>query len=101
MSDLAAITQKIAASLGENSGIGKIIKLDFGDEGKVLINAATVPNSVTNEDGAADTTINVTLENFKALAKGELDPVGAFLQGKLKVQGDIALAQKLIPLLKG
>jgi len=100
MSDLAAITQKIASALGENSGIGKIIKLDLGDVGKVLINAATVPNRVTNEDGAADTTIQVSLDNFKALARGELDPIAAFMQGKLKVQGDMMLAQKLVPLLK-
>jgi putative sterol carrier protein len=41
------------------------------------------------------------MENFVALAKGELDPMAAFMSGKLKVQGDIMLAQKLGPLLKG
>ncbi|ADU14622.1 MULTISPECIES: SCP2 sterol-binding domain-containing protein [Asticcacaulis] len=101
MSDLAAITQKITAAVGENSGLGKIVKLDFGDDGKILINAANVPNVVSNEDGPADTTVVVSIDNLKALAQGQLDPMMAFMQGKLKIIGDMGIAQKLVPLLKG
>lgn len=101
MSDLAAITQKITAAVGENSGLGKIVKLDFGDDGKILINAANVPNVVSNEDGPADTTVVVSIDNLKALAQGQLDPMMAFMQGKLKIMGDMGIAQKLVPLLKG
>ena len=101
MSDLETITQKIASAVGENSGLGKIIKIDFGDAGKILINAATVPNVVSNEDGPADTTIQIALEDLIAMAKGALDPMMAFMTGKMKIQGDIGLAQKLAPLLKG
>ena len=101
MSDLAAITQKITAAVGENSGLGKIVKLDFGDDGKILINAANVPNVVSNEDGPADTTVVVSIDNMKALAQGQLDPMMAFMQGKLKIIGDMGIAQKLVPLLKG
>jgi len=101
MSDLATITQKITAAVGENSGLGKIVKLDFGDDGKILINAANVPNVVSNEDGPADTTVVVSIDNLKALAQGQLDPMMAFMQGKLKIIGDMGIAQKLVPLLKG
>ncbi|MGZ3298359.1 MAG: SCP2 sterol-binding domain-containing protein [Asticcacaulis sp.] len=101
MSDLEAITQKITAAVGENSGLGKIVKFDFGDAGKILINAATVPNTVTNGDGAADTTIQVTIDDLMAMAKGSLDPMMAFMTGKMKIQGDMGVAQKLAPLLKG
>jgi len=100
MTDLASLTQKIAASVGENSGIGKIIKLDFGDTGKILIDAASVPNVVSNNDGDADTTISLAIDDLVAMATGSLDPMMAFMMGKLKVQGDMMLAQKLIPLLK-
>jgi putative sterol carrier protein len=82
MSDLAAITQKITAAVGENSGLGKIVKLDFGDDGKILINAANVPNVVSNEDGPADTTVVVSIDNLKALAQGQLDPMMAFIDRK-------------------
>ncbi|MGZ3305377.1 MAG: SCP2 sterol-binding domain-containing protein [Asticcacaulis sp.] len=101
MSDLEAITQKITAAVGENSGLGKIVKFDFGDAGKILIDAAKVPNTVTNGDGAADTTIQVTIDDLMAMAKGSLDPMMAFMTGKMKIQGDMGVAQKLAPLLKG
>ena len=100
MSDLETITQKISGAIGENCGLGKVIKIDFGDAGKIRIDAATVPNVVNNEDGPADATIQITIDDLMAMAKGSLDPMMAFMTGKLKVQGDIALAQKLAPLLK-
>lgn len=101
MSDLEAITQKITAAVGENSGLGKIVKFDFGDAGKILIDAAKVPNTVSNSDGPADTTIQVTIDDLMAMAKGALDPMMAFMTGKMKIQGDMGVAQKLAPLLKG
>ncbi|MDV6329230.1 SCP2 sterol-binding domain-containing protein [Asticcacaulis sp. 201] len=101
MSDLETITQKIAGAVGENSGLGKIIKVDFGDAGKILINAATVPNVVSNDDGEADTTIQISIDDLKAMAAGSLDPMMAFMMGKMKIQGDMSVAQKLAPLLKG
>jgi putative sterol carrier protein len=100
MADLAEITKTIAQKVGENSGIGKIIKLDFGEQGLILINAATVPNVVSNTDGEADATIQIAFEDFISMAKGALDPMMAFMTGKMKIQGDMLLAQKLAPLLK-
>ena len=35
-----------------------------------------------------------------ALSEGKLDPMMAFMQGKLKIAGDMMIAQKLAPLLK-
>ena len=101
MSDLESITQKIASAVGENSGLGKIVKFDFGDIGKILINAAVVPNVVSNDDGTADTTIQISIDDLKAMAAGSLDPMMAFMMGKMKIQGDMSVAQKLAPLLKG
>lgn len=100
MSDLETITQKIAAAVGENSGLGKTVKVDFGDAGKILINATDVPNKVTNEDGPADTTIQISIDDLKALAAGALDPMMAFMTGKMKIQGDLSVAQRLAPLFR-
>lgn len=101
MSDLETITQKITAAVGENSGLGKVVKFDFGDIGKILINAAVVPNTVSNDDGPADTTIQIAIDDLMSMAKGSLDPMMAFMTGKMKIQGDMSVAQKLAPLLKG
>lgn len=101
MADLAQITDQIRNRLGENSGLGKTIKIDLGDEGKIFIDGASVPNQVTNEDKPADATIQISKTDFLALADGSLDPMMAFMQGKLRVQGDMMLAQRLGPILKG
>ena len=101
MADLASVTDKIRAAVGDNSGLGKTLKLDLGDTGKIYIDGASVPNAVTNEDKPADATVKLAWDDFMALAEGRLDPMMAFMQGKLKIDGDMMLAQKLAPLLKG
>lgn len=101
MADLASVTEKIRAAVGDNSGLGKTLKLDLGDTGKIYIDGASSPNAVTNEDKPADATVRLSWDDFIALAEGRLDPMMAFMQGKLKIDGDMMLAQKLAPLLKG
>lgn len=51
-------------------------------------------------DCKPNTTITVSDEDFVQLAMGKLNPQQAFMKGKLKVAGNIMLAQKLGPLLK-
>ena len=100
MADLAQVTQAIRERVGENSGLGKTVKIDMGDTGKIFIDGASVPNSVTNDDKAADATVSIGWDDFMALSEGKLDPMMAFMQGKLKIAGDMMIAQKLAPLLK-
>jgi len=94
------IVSGMGAALGGNSGLGGTLKFDFGEPGSVYIDGKAVPNTV--EDGAgknADCTISVTLETFEKMVKGELDGTSAFMQGKLRVAGDMGLAMKLGPIL--
>ncbi|WP_312596499.1 SCP2 sterol-binding domain-containing protein [Brevundimonas sp.] len=100
MSDIATATDKIRAAVGENSGLGKTVKLDLGDAGKIYIDGASTPNTVTNEDKPADATVTMSWDDFVALAEGRLDGMMAFMQGKLKIAGDMMIAQKLPALLK-
>ena len=100
MTDLASVTDRIRSAVGDNSGLGKTVRLDLGDAGKIFIDGASSPNSVTNEDKPADATVRISWDDFIALSEGKLDPMMAFMQGKLKVDGDMMIAQKLAPLLK-
>ena len=83
------------------SGLGGTLKFDFGDAGSVLIDGKSKPNSVSDGAGKiADCTISVSLETFDRMIKGELDGTSAFMQGKLRVAGDMGLAMKLGPVLQ-
>lgn len=72
---------------------GKKVKFDFGDEGTIFLDG--VANSVSQDTGPADTTIKVKREDFLAMAEGKLDPTSAFMQGKLRVEGDMGVAMQL------
>ena len=101
MTDLTTLTTQFAAKAAALSDLGKSVKFDFGDVCKIHIDASVDPVTVTNDDKDADATVVITIENLVAMAKGELDPMMAFMQGKMKVLGDMMLAQKLAPLLRG
>lgn len=86
---------EMAAQLNEKGAWlpGKKVKLDYGSEGAVMLDG--VANRVTEEDGPADTTIKVNWDDWQDMASGKLDGMTAFMQGKLKVEGDMSNAMQL------
>ena len=73
---------------------GKRVKIDFGGEqGAIMLDGAA--GKVSDEDGAADTTIRVGWDDWQQLASGQLDGMTAFMMGKLKVEGDMSNAMQL------
>ena len=86
--ELAAKMQDAGAVLA-----GKTVKLDFGDDGTIMLDG--VGNKVTEDDGAADTTIKIAWDDWQAMADGQLDGMTAFMTGKLKVEGDMSNAMQL------
>lgn len=85
----------MAATLRERSGWlpGKRIKFDFGADGILFLDG--VGGAVTEEDAAADTTIVIGWDDLLALGRKELDPVSALMNGKLRIEGDMANALQL------
>lgn len=45
-----------------------------------------------------DVTLTITDEDFIALMQGDLNAMNAFMTGKLKLDGDLILAQRLVSL---
>jgi len=87
-SDIAA---KMTEALEKSGGLDKSVKFDFDGEGAVWAQGKEAKVS----DDAADCVIAVSKDDFVALAKGELDPMMAFMSGKLKVSGDMSVAMGL------
>jgi putative sterol carrier protein len=87
--------QELVQKMQESNAFlpGKTVKLDFGDEGKIMLDGKS--NQVSEDDGAADTTIKVSWADWQAMADGQLDGMTAFMTGKLKVEGDMSNAMQL------
>ena len=92
MTSLEELTQRVAAAVGEDSGLGKSFKVDLRGEGFIHIDGGVV----TNEDKPADLTVSISAKDLKALGKGELNPMTAVITGRLKVS-DMGMAMSLQP----
>lgn len=68
---------------------GKRIGFDFGDLGGFVVDGA---GAVTKGLSPCDCTFRMSLEEGEKLFAGELDIDEAFVDGRLKVQGDLAVA---------
>lgn len=91
---IANITTKAAAS----PALGSKLKFDFGDK-QLVIDGANASNKVSTADQAADCTVAISLEDFNKLVNGQLNPMNAMMSGKMKIDGDMAVAMKLQSLL--
>jgi len=81
--DNADIATKMTEALGKAGGIDKSVKFDFDGEGAVWAHGTEAKVS------------DVSKDDFIALAEGNLDPMMAFMSGKLKVAGDMSVAMGL------
>lgn len=87
---IQAIAEQIKAK-AEGSGFDRSVKFDTGADGVIVIDGT----SVSTEDAPADCTIKLSLDDLQDLVSGELNPTMAFMQGKLKIEGDMSVAMAL------
>ncbi len=90
MATLAEVTDRMKAAVGADSGLGKTLKFNLKGDGFILINGG----SVTNEDGAADLTMTISLADLEAMGAGKLDAMTAVMTGKLQLS-DMGVAMSL------
>lgn len=94
------IEKTIREKLSYAPQIGAKIKLDFGDDGLILIDGTQTPAVMSNDDDDADTTFVCSLSLFNEIIDGTQDPTMAFMTGKLKIQGSMGYAMKISALLE-
>lgn len=86
-----ALTEKIKSLAATKGGIGSSIKFAT-NAGNIFLTANGV---VSNDDSVADCTIKVSQDDLEKLMSGDLNPMTAFMFGKLKIDGDTSVAMKL------
>ncbi|MFN8300550.1 MAG: acyl-CoA dehydrogenase family protein [Chitinophagales bacterium] len=95
-----SIVTDLTARAANAPALGKTLKFDFGDN-KIHIDGTGAGNIVSTEDKEADCVIGVAQDDLLGMMSGSLNPMTAFMSGKIKVKGDMGVAMKLQGLLKG
>jgi putative sterol carrier protein len=93
-----------AAFIAEKAqGLDAVIQFNFTGAEPGSWHADIKDGAVKVEQGthaSPKITLTVDSADFVRLLTGELDPMQAFMQGKLKLQGDMSLAMKITQLFK-
>jgi putative sterol carrier protein len=80
MTTISSLTEQIREVVGNDSGLGFSLKIQFKDGGVILIKKS----EASNEDGPADLVMTLRFADFLALGSGELNPMTAIMFGKMK-----------------
>lgn len=80
---------ELNAKLGD--GFDGSAKFVIEDEGTIVID----DTGARAADTPAEVTLTADADTFRQILGGDLDPTAAFMQGRLKVDGDMSAAMKL------
>ena len=91
---MEGLVSMIQSQASKADALGNTLKFDFGGE-SLFIDGTGDTNKVSASNGDADCTVQLTMADFQALVNGDLNPMSAFMGGKLKIDGDMGVAMKL------
>merc|ERR1712039_657747 len=92
----AAVKSKGPALVKMGGAVFQFIISDGGAAGKFTLDLKNGSGEAkAGEDSKADCTITMADADMVAMAEGKLDGMQAFMSGKLKIKGNMMLAQKL------
>ncbi|MEZ4901885.1 MAG: SCP2 sterol-binding domain-containing protein [Spirosomataceae bacterium] len=91
---LQSLTERIQTLIGTDSGLDATFKF-ITDEGIISVDTKQIPNMITNDDLETECAMEISTKNALDLLSGELNPMMAYMMGKLKIKGDMAVAMKI------
>ena len=80
------------------AGIDEIVLFDLSGEGCGQWTVTIANGQLSVAEGAKATptvTLKMTAADLTSLLNGDLSPMAAFMQGRLKVEGDVSAAMRL------
>ena len=87
-------TQKATEKAGNAAAIDATVKFAFHEGGVIYVDGFN-GNAISNEDKEAECTVKLTLDDLLAMLNGELNPMSAFMEGKMQIEGNMGTAMKL------
>ena len=67
------------------------VKFEIEDAGAIRLDS----DGVHEGDGEAECTISGSMDTFREMFAGDLDPTSAFMTGRIRIDGDMGQAMKL------
>jgi len=92
---LENFTDLIKKTTANATGLSGTAKFAFDEGGAVFIDATQTPYQISNDNKDSDCTVMLSLSDAVKLLNGDLNPMTAFMFGKLKVKGDMGIAMKI------
>ncbi len=97
INDLLPLVKEKAASA---AALGNSVRFDVGDD-TIHVDGTGDSNVVSIEKKDADCTVSASNEDFQQLLSGELNPMTAVMEGKVRISGDMSVAMKLSTIFSG
>ncbi len=92
--NIETILELVNERAAKAAPLGSSIRFDLeGDQ--IHLDGKAGTNTVTQSGESADCVASLSKEDFHGLLTGTLDPMGAFMGGRIKIDGDMSVAMKL------
>ena len=88
-------TLETRVDTSKTAGMNNSYLFDIEGAGTWKVDVQDGKVSVTEGGEDADAVITTSAETFEKIASGEQNPTSAYMNGKLKVKGDMGAAMKL------
>lgn len=91
---MSDILDQAVAELNEKmsgAGFSSSAKFAIADVGAIVLDASGA--RISDED--TDVTLSADADTFQQIISGEMNPTGAFMSGKLTIDGDMGVAMQL------